>query len=68
MIYSCLTRKMYKQIDGATMDGCVSPKLAEVFMGPYETIWLENCPLEFNPVLYKRYLDDSFVLFISDPI
>ena len=58
--------KMYKQTDGAPMGDCVSPKLDEVFMGHYETIWLEKCPLEFKPVLYKRCVDDSFALFKSE--
>ena len=58
--------KIYKQVDGAPMGDCVSTTLAEVFRGHYETIWLENCPLEFKPVLYKRYADDCFVLFKSE--
>ena len=24
---------------------------------------LDNCPLSFRPVLYKRYVDDTFLLF-----
>ena len=27
--------------------------------------WLENCPGEFKPVYYRRYVDDIFVLFKS---
>ena len=29
----------------------------------YESIWLNNCPAQFKPVHYFRYLDDTFVIF-----
>ena len=32
----------------------------------YEQIWLDNCPTEFKPLYYRRYVDDIFVLF-SEP-
>ena len=25
--------------------------------------WLQNCPSEFKPVIYRRYVDDTFLLF-----
>ena len=28
--------------------------------------WLDNCPIHFRPVIYKRYVDDIFVLFSSN--
>ena len=28
-----------------------------------EKMWLDNCPNEFKPVYYKRYVDDIFLLF-----
>ena len=31
----------------------------------YEQVWLDDCPDEFKPVYYKRYVDDIFVLFRS---
>ena len=31
----------------------------------YEKKWLEQCPEEFKPVYYRRYVDDIFVLFRS---
>ena len=36
-----------------------------LFMSHYEEKWLEDCPLDFKPVYYKRYIDDIFVLFKS---
>ena len=50
-----------KKVNMAPMGGCVSPSLAEFFMGHNESIWIGNCPLEFKPVLYKRYVDDTFL-------
>ena len=35
------------------------------FLAHYEQIWLNDCPDEFKPVYYKRYVDDIFVLFRS---
>ena len=31
----------------------------------YGMKWLEQCPNEFKPVFYGRYVDDIFVLFES---
>ena len=39
--------------------------MANVFLSFYETKWLEQCPNEFKPVFYRRYVDDIFVLFES---
>ena len=33
-------------------------------MSFHEQIWLQNCP-SFKPVLYRRYVDDCFLLFRS---
>ena len=57
--------KLYKQVDGAPMGGCVSPTLAEIFLGHHESLWLDKCPPVFKPVLYRRYVDDTFLLFRS---
>ena len=29
------------------------------------SVWLNECPSQFKPVVYKRYVDDIFVLFKS---
>ena len=28
-----------------------------------EAIWLQNCPEEIKPCLYRRYADDTFLVF-----
>ena len=43
----------------------MGPSLAKTFLAHYEQIWVKDCPDEFKPVYYKRYVDDIFVLFRS---
>ena len=47
------------------MGSPLGPTLANAFLCHYEKEWLENCPTFFKPVVYKRYVDDIFVLFSS---
>ena len=35
------------------------------FLLYYEHIWLEKCPLQFQPKYYCRYFDDNFLMFGS---
>ena len=36
---------------------------ANIFMCFHETVWLNDCSFEFKPALYKRNVDDTFLLF-----
>ena len=45
------------------MGGCLSPILANIFMCYNEEKWLSSCPEDFKPVFYRRYVDDTFLLF-----
>ena len=47
------------------MGSPLGPSSAKAFLAHYEQIWLDDCPNEFKPVYYKRYVDDIFVLFQS---
>ena len=40
------------------------PAFANIFMSCLEKRFLESCPDEFRPVLYRRYVDDTFAFFI----
>ena len=31
----------------------------------FENIWVEICPSHFKPIIYRRFLDDTFLLFRS---
>ena len=55
--------KYYQQIDGLGMGLPLGPTFANIFMCFYEKIWLHNCPSEFKPLFYRRYIDDTFLLF-----
>ena len=63
--YFLLNDVLYKQKDGVTMVSTLGPTMANVFLSFYEVEWLEQCPNEFKPVFYRRYVDDIFVLFKS---
>jgi len=41
----------------------LSPTLANVFMCFHEKTWLSECPDSFRPIFYRRYVDDTFILF-----
>ena len=58
--------RFYKQIQGLGMGLPLGPTFANIFMCHHEQNWLGNCPDDFKPVLYNRYVDDTFVLF-KDP-
>ena len=56
---------LYKQVDGVAMGSPLGPTLANAFLAFHEKQWLKDCPKEFKPVYYRRYVDDIFVLFKS---
>ena len=41
----------------------LSPTFANIFMCFYEDQWLLNCPPSFKPIFYRRYIDDTFLIF-----
>ena len=45
------------------MGSPLGPTLANLFLVHYESKWLENCPQQFKPQFYRRYVDDIFVMF-----
>ena len=51
---------LYKQIDGVAMGSPLGPTLVNAFLCHYEKIWLNECPSQFKPVIYRRYFDDIF--------
>ena len=57
--------KFYKQIDGAAIGSPLGPTLANAFLCHCEENLLNECPSQFKLVVYRRYIDDIFVLFKS---
>ena len=55
--------KIYKQLNGLAMGSALSPVIANIFLNSFEAKYLTECPIEFRPFYYKRYLDDTFILF-----
>ena len=57
--------KLYKQIEGCPMGSPAGGTFANIFMCFNEEMWLDRCPSEFKPIMYKRYADDTFLVFRS---
>ena len=55
--------RYYEQIEGLGMGLPLGPSFANIFMCFHEKEWLNDCPEEFKPVFYRRYVDDTFMLF-----
>ena len=54
--------QLYKQVDGVAMGSPLGPVLANIFVG-----YLEHCiPEENLPLLYNRFVDDSFAIFNNE--
>ena len=43
------------------MGSPLGPTLANIFLCFHEQIWLDNCPVEFKPVIYRRFVDDTSI-------
>ena len=54
--------QLYDQLDGVAMASPLGPSMANIFMCALEQKYLNGCPLEFKPVLYRRYVDDTYCL------
>ena len=57
--------KYYKQVDGVAMGSPLGPVLANVFMCNFESKWPRDCPNDFRPVFYRRYIHDICTAFFS---
>ena len=57
--------RYYKQKDGVSMGSPLGPFFANIFLEFHEGTWLSNCPKEFKPLFYRRYIDDCFIVFRS---
>ena len=56
---------LHKQIHEVAMGFPSGPILANAFLCHYEKEWLDDCPSHFKLIVYRRYVDDIFVLSSS---
>ena len=61
--YFTFNNEFFKQIEGLAMGNPISATFANIFLCYHEANWLNECPIEFKPIIYKRYVDDTFVVF-----
>ena len=52
----------YEQQEGAAMGSPVSAVIANLYMESFEEDALNACPPEFKPRIWKRYVDDTFIV------
>ena len=55
--------KFYDQVDGVAMGSPLAPVLANVFMAEFERKWIDQCSISSAPLLWLRYVDDTFAVF-----
>ena len=58
--------QLYRQRESLGMGLPLSLVIADIFMDFYEQKWLADCPAEFAPLYYKRYVDDCFLVFRNE--
>lgn len=61
--YFVFDKKLYQQVDGVGMGLPLGPTFANAFLCYHEENWLDNCPYEYRPVYFRRYVDDCFMIF-----
>ena len=56
----------YKQLDSVAMGSPLGPALANAVLYHHEKKQLRECPFSYAPIFYKHYVDDIFVLLMSE--
>ena len=62
-LFFIFDRVMYRQIDGAVMGSPLDSILVNVFLCHFEQ-WLSECPPDILLKVFKRYVDDIFLMFL----
>ncbi|KAI5718459.1 hypothetical protein M8J77_021478 [Diaphorina citri] len=56
----------YQQLEGCSMGSPLSPLLAEIYMSDFENeLFNSNSPFLADILIYKRYVDDIFILWTN---
>ena len=48
------------------MGSPLSPTLTNMFLCHFEEQWMSDCPIDYKPISYRRYVDDTFLLSSSE--
>ena len=48
------------------MGSPLGPSFANIFMSHLEELFFDQCPNSFKPIFYRRYVDDTFLLFTEE--
>ena len=48
------------------MDSLLGPTLSNVFLCHFEEQWTSDCPIDYEHISYRRYVDVAFLLFSSE--
>ena len=65
LILKIFDEEYYQPIDRDFVGSSQVPTLVNVFLWYQKLVWIENCSLEFKPVVYRRYAYNIFLLFRS---
>ncbi len=57
--------KILLQTFGVPMGNPLSVSVSDLFLGYFETSFLDNCPEQFKPLFYERFVDDILLIFDS---
>ena len=55
-----------KQLDGVAIGSPLGPALTNVFLCHHERKWLRECKVPYALICYKHYIDNLFVLQMSE--
>ena len=44
----------------------LGPALANVFLCHFEEQWMPDCPINYKPISYRKYVDHTFLFFSSE--
>ena len=58
--------KYYKQKVGVAMGYPMGPGLANVFLCHLEEQWMSDCPIDYKPISYRKYVNHTFLFFSSE--
>ena len=48
--------RLYEQVDGVAMGSPLGPSFANTFLCHHQKVWLDNCPRDFKPLIYRHLL------------